>query len=431
MFNFGFGGGFPFGDMGGEMPSRRSREPVDTNKYYEILGVEKTASTEEIKKAFRKAAVKHHPDKGGDVEKFKEMASAYEVLSDPEKRRIYDEFGEDGLKEGGGGGGDPTDIFDLLMGGRRGRGGSGAPRQRKGEDVVHPITVTLEDIYNGKTTKLAVNKDVICSGCEGKGGDSVKECTSCNGQGVKIAIRQIGPGMITQQQVICKECSGEGKIISEKDRCQQCKGNKTVKERKVLEVFVDKGVPNNHKIVFAGEADQAPNTLPGDIIFVVKEKNHDVFTRKGADLVMEKSITLAEALTGFKFVLEHLDKRQLLIQSNPGEIIKPGDVKCVPDEGLPTHKNPFLKGRLFIKFTIRFPEAASLTPEACASLISILPPAQPLTVDENSVEHHFITDMQLDSSPHGGGAGGREAYEEDDDEDGHGHGGPGVQCRQQ
>eukprot|EP00742_Colponemidia_sp_Colp-10_P000448 GILJ01000489.1.p1 GENE.GILJ01000489.1~~GILJ01000489.1.p1 ORF type:complete len:422 (-),score=85.05 GILJ01000489.1:107-1372(-) len=419
-----FGGGFPFGGGGmGGMHEERRPQNVDNSKFYELLGVAKDAASNDIKKAYRKLAVQHHPDKGGDPEKFKEIAVAYEVLSDPEKRRLYDEYGEAGLQDGGRGG-EAHDIFDMFFGGGGGRRG---PPQKKGEDVVHPLKVSLEDIYKGKVAKLAVNKDVICTACEGKGGkaDAIRTCDGCNGQGIKMHIRQIGPGMITQSQSVCGDCRGEGKIIREKDRCKECQGNKVVKERKMLEVYVDKGVPNGHKIVFHGEADEAPGMLPGDIVFVIQEKEHARFKRKGADLFIEKHITLLEALCGFKFVLEHLDGRHLVIQSNAGEIIRPGDIKAVADEGMPLHKNPFVKGRLFIKFVIDFPENGSIDQSKATKLKQLLPVPTATDAINDDMEFHYIKDIDPRSAGPEGPAG--EAYGEDDEESGPQR----VQCRQQ
>ena len=180
MFFGGGGGrgGFPFGDfeeMGGGMPGgmggRRGGPPkdVDTQAFYDLLGVDKKASYDEIKKAYRKQALKKHPDRGGDKEEFAKLQNVYEVLSDKEKRDIYDKYGEDGLKEGGGAGGDPFDIFGQMFGGG-GRGGQKQQGPKKGKPVMHPMKCTLEEIYSGKQTKIAVNRDRICSKCDGKGG---------------------------------------------------------------------------------------------------------------------------------------------------------------------------------------------------------------------------------------------------------------------
>ncbi|CAN0863256.1 DnaJ protein homolog [Linum grandiflorum] len=324
----------------------RAPKKSDNTKYYEILGVPKNAAPEDLKKAYRKAAMKNHPDKGGDPEKFKELAQAYEVLSDPEKREIYDQYGEDALKEGmggGGGGHNPFDIFESFFGG--GGGSSRGRRQRRGDDVVHPLKVSLEDLYLGTTKKLSLSRNVICSKCSGK-------CAGCQGSGMKVSIRQLGPGMIQQMQHPCKECKGTGESISDMDRCSQCKGAKVVPEKK-------KGMQNGQKITFPGEADEAPETITGDIVFVLEQKEHPRFKRKGDDLFVEHSLPLTEALCGFRFVLTHLDGRQLLIKSLsvPGEVVKPDSFKAINDEGMPMYQRPFLKGRLYIHFTVKALEA--------------------------------------------------------------------------
>lgn len=313
------------------MFGRAPKKSSDDTRYYDILGVSKNASQDDLKKAYKKAAIKNHPDKGGDPEKFKELAQAYEVLSDPEKREIYDQYGEDALKEGmggGAGGHDPFDIFQSFFGGSPFGGSSrGGRRQRRGQDVVHPMKVSLEDLYLGTTKKLSLTRNGICSKCKGKGsksGDSMT-CPGCQGSGMKVTIRQLGPSMMQQMQHPCNECKGTGETINEKDRCSACKGEKVVPEKKVLEVVVEMGMQNGQKITFPGAADEAPDTITGDVIFVIQQKEHPKFKRKGDDLFVEHNLSLTEALCGFQFVLTHLDGRQLLIKSNPGELVKPGE----------------------------------------------------------------------------------------------------------
>lgn len=168
------------------------------------------------------------------------------------------------------------DLFSMFFGGggsRRSRG------PRKGPSINHPLKVSLEDLYNGKTVKLAVNRKVIV-------GD-VRECAKCDGQGAVMEVRQIGPGMITQVQRHCDSCGGQGTMAERKN------------ERKVLEVHVDKGMKHNQKIVFRNMADEIPNQEAGDVNFVVQEKEHDLFKRKGADLLVTKELSLNQALCGF------------------------------------------------------------------------------------------------------------------------------------
>ncbi|KAG2672172.1 hypothetical protein I3760_13G028100 [Carya illinoinensis] len=372
----------------------RGPKKSDNTKYYEILGVSKSASQDELKKAYKKAAIKNHPDKGGDPEKFKEIAQAYDVLNDPEKREIYDQYGEDALKEGMGGAGsshNPFDIFESFFGGGAfgGGGSSRGRRQKHGEDVVHTLKVSLDDLYNGTSKKLSLSRNILCQKCKGKGSKSgvSGRCYGCQGTGMKITTRQIGLGMIQQMQHVCPECRGSGEVISERDKCLQCKGNKVTQEKKVLEVHVEKGMQHGQKIVFEGQADQAPDTIAGDIVFVLQLKEHPKFKRKFDDLYVEHTISLTEALCGFQFALTHLDGRQLLIKSNPGEIIKPGQSKAINEEGMPHHQRPFIKGRLYIHFNVDFPESGILSAEQCRTLETILPP--------RSSKH--LTDMELDN----------------------------------
>lgn len=509
-------GGFPFpgmegmGGPGGPGGGGRPRKDVDTTKFYKLLEVEKSASESEIKKAYRKLAVRHHPDKGGDPEKFKEITRAYEVLSDSDKRQKYDRFGEEGV-DGDGGGGDPTDIFDAFFGGGR-RGGGGGRTRKKTKDVVQPLKVTLEQLYNGSTKKMAITRQVI----DKKKG--VQTCDVCGGRGVKVEVVRMGP-MIQQMQSACPECGGQGKSF------------KTKQERELLEVHITKGAADGHKIPFREMADEHPDADTGDVIFVIKQQEHSQFKRKGADLYIERNISLVEALCGFEMEIAHLDGRKLLVKTRPGEIVKPMmkgfdplvdteakmeweviedsdcpsidnvaqadttdvdtlkkacetqlkrkgiDVGCfvvdgnrayfkqatreevlaakktsrgstmyvisdpnassslrlmkaVKDEGMPTCKNPFIHGNLFLILNIDFPE--SLTPETQQAMRQLLPP--PLNVPTSrGDEEHFVTDIDPVKSFAANKvnmAAGNEAYDEDEEGGGAGGGGGGVQCKQ-
>merc|ERR1719460_3050014 len=291
------GGDFPGGGGGGR---RGSGKAADTEKFYKLLEVEKNASSAEIKKAYRKLAVKHHPDKGGDPEKFKEITRAYEVLSDSEKRSKYDRGGEDALDNDGG---DASDIFESFFGGGGRRGGGGRKRQ-KTKDVQQPLKVTLEQLYCGATKKMAITRQVI----DKKKG--VQERDECGGRGVKVEVIRMGP-MIQQMQSACNSCGGTGKTF------------KTKQEREILEVHIQKGSPDNHKVVFREMADEHPDADTGDVNFVLKQQEHALFKRRGADPFIEKDISLVEALCGFELEVTHLDGRKLLIKTQPGEIVKP------------------------------------------------------------------------------------------------------------
>jgi DnaJ homolog subfamily A member 2 len=275
------------------------------------------------------------PDKNAHSEeaadKFKELSHAYEVLSDPQKRQLYDQYGEEGLEGGGAGGGMAAeDLFAQFFGGGGGFGGmfGGGMREsgpKKARTIAHVHKVSLEDIYKGKTSKLALQKSVICSKCNGLGGKegAVKKCTGCEGRGMKTMMRQMGP-MIQRFQTVCPDCNGEGEMIKDKDRCKQCGGKKTVIERKVLHVHVDRGVQSGTKIPFYGEGDQLPGVDPGDVVFEIEQKPHPRFQRKGDDLFYSAKIDLLTALAGGTIHIEHLDDRWLSVEILPGEVIKPG-----------------------------------------------------------------------------------------------------------
>lgn len=278
---------------------RRPRGDVNTTKFYEALELDKNASADQIRKQYRKMAAKHHPDKGGDEAKFKDVQKAYEVLSDPEKRQLYDRYGEEGLEQGGGGGG-PSDLFDILAGRQRQRQPQG---MRKGQNVVHQLSVSLEEIYMGKTRKLRMRREVIESG-------SMSSCSECGGKGMNIRVVRMGP-MIQQVQEACRACDGQGSQYQ----------SKQVQE--VMEVVVPKGAPDGYKLTFHEKADEIPNGIPGDVVFVLQEMPHADFKRKGADLYVKRTISLVEALCGFRMELTHLDGRKLLIKTSPGQVIAP------------------------------------------------------------------------------------------------------------
>jgi len=276
---------------------------------------------------------------------------------------------------------------------------------------------------------MKVTKKIICKPCEGKGSTAKGasyHCNSCKGSGVKVTVTQMGPGYYSQQRSVCDVCRGTGEAIPAKDRCKTCGGEKTVEDVTYLKVEVDKGSKEGKKVVFRGESDQLPGTQPGDLIFVVKEKPHELFKRDGVHLYMEKEISLIDALTGTKFLISHLDGRKLLIQSK--EIIKPGDVKEISNEGMPVPSRPYEHGNLYIKFTIKFPDKLSL--EQVNGLRSALPQIYP----PDAVKGEGVEEVDLrpvDPSRARQDAyedrRGGEAYDEDDM-----RGGPrSVQCAQQ
>ena len=401
---------------------------MTNSQLYDLLGVSPTASDAELKKAYRKKALALHPDNGGDPEMFKEVTSAYEALSDPNKREMYDRFGPDGLSESGMGGGmDPQDLFSQLFGGMGGMfGGAGRPRgPRKGKDLIHRVRVTLEDLYKGKVTKLALQKHVLCSSCEGRGGDegAVKTCSTCHGQGVKVALRQIGP-MVQQMQQPCPDCQATGEQIDPKHRCKDCQGKKIKQERKVLEVRIDKGMTDGHQITFKEEADQAPNPIPGDVIIVVDEQPHPRFKRRGNDLYVDVEVDLLTALAGGKVSIEHLDDHALSVEIPRGEIVKPGELKVLRGQGMPSYRFHEL-GDLYVNLGVRFPD--TLSEEQMSLLEKALPPRQQQAPLSKDVDVEDVVMDQIDEQE-AHRARTAPAMGDMDDEDA--AGGPQVQCAQ-
>lgn len=251
--------------------------------------------------------------------------------------------------------------------------------------------VTLEELYNGGLRKLALQKSVICDKCEGRGGKegSVNKCMTCRGNGIEVKIHMIGPGMAQQIEQMCSHCHGQGEIIPAKDRCKNCNGKKTVRERKILEVHVEKGMRDGQKIVFSGEGDQEPDLQPGDIVIVLEEQEHTVFKRSKQDLIMRMPLQLAEALCGFQKVIKTLDARDLVITNLPGEVVKHDSYKCILGEGMPQHKNPFEKGRLIVQFQVIFPE--KLPQAIIPDLERCLPPRPVIQIPIDAEECNLVS----------------------------------------
>jgi DnaJ homolog subfamily A member 2 len=423
---------------------------VKETKLYDTLGVSPSASESELKSAYRKLALKFHPDKNPEAgDKFKDISHAYEILSNAEKRQIYDNYGEAGLNgDGGAGGMNAEDLFAQFFGGGffGGNGGGRSRGPRKTEDMSFSLQVTLEELYKGKTAKIAVQRKIICTKCSGRGGKegAVKTCGTCQGRGIKTILRQMGP-LVQQMQQTCPDCEGEGEIIRAADRCVTCNGRKVSTEKKVHEIHVEAGMRNGQKIRLAGESDQAPGCQAGDIIVTVVEREHGFFKRQDRDLHCRVSIDLITALVGGRVTIKHLDDRILEANLLPGQIIRPDDVRILRNEGMPTHRQPFNRGDLLVRFDIAFPDPAAwpLSPEKICQLEALLPSRTaisskaPATGDEvNQVQFVTMNASESRQQQHQKQSRRQHSHhyddEDDDDEMSGGHGGqPGVQCAQQ
>ncbi|KAF9790482.1 DnaJ-domain-containing protein [Thelephora terrestris] len=411
--------------------------PVDT-ELYDLLGVSPNASEDEIKKAYRKKAKEHHPvqnrDDPGAAARFQEMAAAYEILSQPETKGMYDQFGMEGLSGGRGGGMDPNDIFQMFggfsFGFDSGPGGFGSARRKKGQDSVIPYEVTLEDLYNGKSVKMNLEKDALCSVCSGsgaKGNAKPKKCVKCEGKGWTFVHSQVGRNQIGTSRAMCTECDGQGEKLREKDRCKKCKGSRTVKEKTRQELSIERGMANQQRIILAGAGDEEPGIPPGDVVFVLKQTPHDSFQRSGNDLLTAVHITLSEALFGFSRILvTHLDGRGIHVSSPPGKIIKPGESIVAKGEGMPVYKHPDTRGDLYIVFRIDMPGEEWLNTVDRAQLEALLPPKRvdveprPAVVDEAQFELSDIADARGRAFPTSSDFfdhGDEDEWEDDDDDD--------------
>ena len=292
---------------------------AEKRDYYEVLGVGKTATADEIKKAYRKKAVQYHPDKNpGDKaaeEKFKEAAEAYEVLSDPQKRQRYDQFGHAGMGGAsgfGGGGMNMEDIFsqfgDLFSEWGMGGGGfssffgggsrGGGQRVRRGSDLRVRVRVTLEEIATGVDKKIKVKKLVNCSHCNGSGSadGNVETCPNCHGTG-RVVSAQRGIFGMMQVQSECPNCHGEGKII--KNKCTHCHGEGVVREEEIIEIHIPAGVAGGMQIPVQGKGNAAPHGgVNGDLLVLIEEEEHKDFLRDGSDLVYNLLLDMPTAILG-------------------------------------------------------------------------------------------------------------------------------------
>jgi DnaJ family protein A protein 2 len=358
---------------------------------YATLGVSKTASDEEIRKAYKKLAIKHHPDRNPDNkeeanQKFLEISKSFKVLSDVESRKRYDQFGIiDGENDQGGagmsGGLNPFDIFGNIFNGGffGGMGGMGGQpemnnrRNAKSPDKKITINLSLADVYNGKLVPLDFIRIICCAQCSGLGAktpESIISCNICNGKGKIIKMMQMGP-MIQQTIQNCGSCNGQGKMISKGNECNKCQGKKGVNIKRHLDCYVRPGSGPGTQITFKNESDWISDFGDiGDLIVFINCKNDEgTFRREGNNLIIKKTLSLLEALTNTTFYFKHLDDRVVKVSYN--EIIHPNQKMIIRGEGMPDLQDNLNKGDLIINFDIVFPQ--SLDRERSKYLVKILP----------------------------------------------------------
>ena len=348
---------------------------MEKRDYYEVLGVDKNATDEEIKKAYRKKAIQYHPDKNpGDKvaeEKFKEAAEAYEVLSDKDKRARYDQFGHAGMNGAGGfsgGGMNMDDIFSMfgdIFGGHSGfggfsgfsgRSGGRAAHVHRGSDLRVRVKLTLKEIANGCEKKIKVNKFVACSHCGGTGGKdthSTSTCPTCGGAGYVTKVQRTFLGNM-QTQITCPTCGGEGTVI--KDKCPYCNGEGVVRQEEIINISIPAGVAEGMQLSMQGKGNAGRRGgVPGDLLVVIEEEQNPELIRDGNNLVYNLLLDLPTAVLGGAVEIPTIDGK-VKVKIEKGT--QPGKVLRLRGKGLPD-VNRYGTGDLLVNIGIYIPENIS------------------------------------------------------------------------
>ena len=339
--------------------------------YYDVLGVGKSADASEIKKAYRKLAMKYHPDKNpGDKEaeeKFKEINEAYEVLSDETKRRNYDQFGHEGVNGqgfGGAGGfggqgfGGFDDIFGDIFGDMFGGGFGGGSRQRRrgperGADIKQRISISFEEAAFGKKVQVKINRSEECDQCHGSGakpGTSKKTCPTCHGSGQVQSVQRTPFGNIASTRT-CSTCNGEGEVID--SPCSKCHGKGSIRKTKTIEVDIPAGIDEGQMIKLGGQGELGTRGGPrGDLYIEVNVKPHQLFTREGYDVYLEMPITFAQATLGERIQVPTLDGK---VEYEIPEGTQTGTVFRLKGKGIPKLRSN-VRGDQYVKVTVEIPK---------------------------------------------------------------------------
>ncbi len=341
--------------------------------YYEVLGVNKSSSPDEIKKAYRKKAIQYHPDKNPGnkeaEEKFKEAAEAYEVLSDSNKKARYDQFGHAGLSgaAGGGYGGGMSfddifsrfgDVFGDAFGGLFGDGRSsrGYKRVNKGTNLRVTVKLNIEEIVNGTTKKIKLKKYITCDSCKGTGeknGNSSKTCHTCHGSGTQTRVVNTMLGQM-QTSTTCSTCGGEGKIIT--DKCTKCYGEGIVSGEDFIELKIPAGVSEGVQLSVSGKGNAARRGgINGDLLVLIKELEHKDFKREGNDLIYNLFISIPDAITGTHVEIPTLQSK-VRIKIDAGT--QSGKILRLRGKGVPSIEG-YGKGDMLVRINVFIPSSVS------------------------------------------------------------------------
>lgn len=357
-----------------------SRAQLPANTFLplgQLLGLDKSADERQIKKAYRSLSKKYHPDKNPDDEsaknKFVEVAEAYEVLSDDELRKVYDQYGHEGVKQrrqggGGGGGQNPFDLFSRFFGG----GGHFGQGQRRGPNMEVRIQVPLKDFYTGAQHEFKLEKQAICDKCEGSGSEDGQreKCRKCSGHGMVIQKHQLAPGIFQQMQMQCDMCAGRGSTV--KHKCKKCSGERVVRTEETVEIAVERGMPRGARLNYENEADESPDWAAGDLLVQVMETTAQIsadeasrtdgtfFRRKDQNLFWREVLSLREAWMGdWTRNLTHLDGHIVQLSRKKGQVVQPGAVEVVAGEGMPIYgwegEGPEF-GALHVEYVVVLPD---------------------------------------------------------------------------
>ncbi len=353
--------------------------------YYGALGVGRDASPDEIKKAYRKLALQHHPDRNPgnreSEEKFKVLAEAYEVLSDPEKRRLYDAYGEEGLQARGVHHGFRgfEDIFsafgDIFGDLGFGFGPRAGRRVRRGRDLRHEMGITLEEVALGTTRKIKVRKPAPCPDCAGSGAASpsdVRQCESCGGRGAVTQVLRQGFATFQTTQP-CPACGGAGKRIER--ACERCEGQGVHRAEKVVEVRIPAGVEDGQQLRVEGEGEEVADGVAGDLYIVFREEEHSLYERRGADVFAPLRVDFLRAVEGGSVEIPAPDGSALRVEIAEGE--QSGTVKVLEGKGLPVLGRRRTRGNVYLQVWVATPSGLDREQKkALRRIVEGLPPCE-------------------------------------------------------